>query len=205
MNIYTTYQRFIEHLSKGEGLPLLLIRLYLAPIFVQAGWTKFQAFEQTSAWFGNSEWGLGMPFPDLMASLAISAELLGGFFILLGLLTRLTAIPLLVTMFVAAKAAHWQNGWLAIADPSSWLANGTLFLNEQIMASIDKKQKAIEILQQHGSFDWLTSSGSFVILNNGIEFAATYFIMLLVLLVFGGGKYTSVDHYVDNWICKRNS
>lgn len=99
-------------------------------------------------------------------------------------------------MAVAAVTAHWQNGWLAIADPSSWFADGTLFYNEQIMASVEKKQAAMSILQQHGHYDWLTSSGSFVILNNGIEFAATYFVMVLVLLMFGGGKYTSVDYYL---------
>nr|WP_252736699.1 MULTISPECIES: DoxX family protein [unclassified Psychrosphaera] len=205
MKIYSTYKNFVERLSLADGLPLLFIRLYLAPVLIQAGWTKFQAFDQTSAWFGNNEWGLGLPFPDLMASLAISAELLGGIFILFGLLTRLTSIPLLITMFVAAKTAHWQNGWLAIADPSSWLADGTLFLNEQIMASVEKKQKAIEIIQEHGHYDWLSSSGSFVILNNGIEFAATYFIMLLVLLVFGGGKYTSIDHYLTGLVDKTKS
>ncbi|MBU2882232.1 DoxX family protein [Psychrosphaera sp. B3R10] len=203
--MYSTYKNFVERLSLADGLPLLFIRLYLAPVLIQAGWTKFQAFDQTSAWFGNNEWGLGLPFPDLMASLAISAELLGGIFILFGLLTRLTSIPLLITMFVAAKTAHWQNGWLAIADPSSWLADGTLFLNEQIMASVEKKQKAIEIIQEHGHYDWLSSSGSFVILNNGIEFAATYFIMLLVLLVFGGGKYTSIDHYLTGLVDKTKS
>ncbi len=35
---------------------------------------------------------------------------------------------------------------------------------------------------------------------NGIEFAATYFIMLLALLVIGGGKYVSIDY----WIAKNS-
>jgi uncharacterized membrane protein YphA (DoxX/SURF4 family) len=38
-----------------------------------------------------------------------------------------------------------------------------------------------------------------VILNNGIEFAATYFIMLLALFFIGAGKYLSVDY----WIARR--
>lgn len=190
------YDEMITKLKNFEGIPLLLLRIYLAPTLIQAGWTKFQNFEQTSAWFGNHEWGLGLPVPDLMASLAIGAELLGGWFILFGLLTRLSAIPLMVTMFVAAATAHWQNGWLALADSSSWLADGTILHNESIMSAAEKKQKAIEILQQHGNYDWLTSSGPITILNNGIEFAATYFLMLFVLLVFGGGKYVSLDYYL---------
>ncbi|MEE9160771.1 MAG: AraC family transcriptional regulator, partial [Gammaproteobacteria bacterium] len=35
--------------------------------------------------------------------------------------------------------------------------------------------------------------------NNGVEFAATYFIMLLALLVIGGGKYASLDY----WLAKK--
>ncbi len=33
-------------------------------------------------------------------------------------------------------------------------------------------------------------------LNNGIEFAATYLIMLLALVFIGGGKYLSVDYWL---------
>jgi len=35
-----------------------------------------------------------------------------------------------------------------------------------------------------------------VILNNGIEFAATYALMLLVLITNGGGRYTSIDYWI---------
>ncbi len=38
-----------------------------------------------------------------------------------------------------------------------------------------------------------------MVLNNGVEFAATYFIMLLVLFFIGGGRYLSVDY----WIARR--
>ena len=36
-----------------------------------------------------------------------------------------------------------------------------------------------------------------MVLNNGIEFAATYFIMLLVLFFIGAGKFFSVDYYLS--------
>ena len=35
------------------------------------------------------------------------------------------------------------------------------------------------------------------LLKNGIEFAATYFIMLLVLFFTGAGRYLSVDYWID--------
>ncbi len=197
------YQNVIRSLSSFDGLPPLLLRLYLAPVFMQAGWTKFQNFDSTVAWFGNAEWGLGMPLPEVMVTLAAGAELIGGALILVGLATRLMAIPLAITMVVAAVTAHWHNGWLAIADPSSWFADGTIFLNESIMEAADKKAMAMQILQEYGNYDWLTSSGSFTILNNGIEFAATYFIMVIVLLFTGGGRYTSLDYFIKSELLAR--
>lgn len=194
--LVSNYQKAVNALQNADGIPSLLIRLYLAPIMMQAGWMKFQGFDDIVAWFGNTEWGLGLPFPELMAFLAASTELVGGALLVVGLFTRLISIPLMVTMVVAALTAHIQNGWLAIADSNSWLANGTIFYNESVMAAAEKKQRAIEILQEHGNYDWLSSSGSFTILNNGIEFAATYFVMLLALLFIGGGRYLSLDYYL---------
>ena len=55
---------------------------------------------------------------------------------------------------------------------------------------------AKEILQEYGNYGWLTQKGNFVILNNGIEFAATYFIMLLTLLFTGGGRFFSIDYWL---------
>ena len=55
---------------------------------------------------------------------------------------------------------------------------------------------AKSLLREHGNYSWLTETGNFVVLNNGIEFAATYFVMLLALLFIGGGRYVSLDHYL---------
>ncbi len=173
-----------------EGIASLALRLYLAPVLIQAGYNKLANFSDTAAWFGNPDWGLGLPMPELMTALAAATEFFGGILLLVGLLTRLVALPMMVTMLVAAFAVHWQNGWLAIADASSWLAN------ERVLESVEKLDRAKAILQQHGNYDWLTSSGKLVILNNGIEFAMTYFVMLLALFFLGGGRYTSIDYYL---------
>lgn len=193
------YQSVLHKLVYADGLPALLLRLYLAPVLLQAGWQKYQHFADTVSWFGNSDWGLGLPAPTLLAALAVAAELGGGVLLLLGCLTRLVCLPLLVTMLVAIFAVHWPNGWLAIADASSWLADGTIWHNALVQAAPEKLAAAKDILQQHGNYDWLVSSGKLVILNNGIEFAATYFIMLLVLLFHGGGRYVSLDY----WLARR--
>ena len=191
------YQQIVARLQVADGIPLLLLRLYLAPAMIQAGWNKASSFDSIVDWFGNDDYGLGLPIPLVMAFLATAAELVGGVLLLLGALTRLVSIPLMVTMIVAMVSVHAKNGWLAIADASSWLADGTILLNENIMAAPEKLAAAKSLLQEHGHYDWLTSSGNFVVLNNGIEFAATYFIMLLVLFIYGGGRFFSVDYYVN--------
>jgi len=68
----------------SDFLAPLLLRLYLAPIFWMAGTSKFNSFEDTAAWFGNSEWGLGLPFPELMTFLAMSTEMAGAIMLLFG-------------------------------------------------------------------------------------------------------------------------
>lgn len=191
------YQQIVARLQVADGIPLLLLRLYLAPVMIQAGWNKASSFDSIVDWFGNDDYGLGLPMPLAMAFLATAAELVGGVLLLLGALTRLVSIPLMVTMIVAMVSVHAKNGWLAIADASSWLADGTILLNENIMAAPEKLAAAKSLLQEHGHYDWLTSSGNFVVLNNGIEFAATYLIMLLVLFIYGGGRFFSVDYYVN--------
>ncbi|WOT03847.1 HvfX family Cu-binding RiPP maturation protein [Shewanella youngdeokensis] len=190
MQIGQLYQKFLHIIRYGEGIAPLALRLYLAPVLMQAGYNKLSHFSDTAAWFGNPDWGLGLPFPELMVALAAGSEFVGGGLLILGLATRLIAIPLSVTMLVAAFAVHWDNGWLAIADSSSWLAN------DKVLASLEKLDKAKEILQQHGNYEWLTSSGNIVVLNNGVEFAITYLFMLMALVFMGGGRYTSLDYYI---------
>jgi putative oxidoreductase len=185
--------RVATHLQQGlnktrqlDFLAPLALRLYLVPVFWMAANNKWNPFDSDSSldsvidWFGNTDWGLGLPFPELMAYMAWGAEYFGAIFLLLGFAVRWISIPLMITMLVAAVTVHWQNGWLAIAEPSTQL------------------EKAREILQQHGNYDWLTQNGSFVILNNGIEFATTYLIMLLALFFIGAGRYVSIDYWISH-------
>ena len=57
--------------------------------------------------------------------------------------------------------------------------------------------KLANVLREHGNYSWLREKGSFVILNNGIEFAVTYLVMLLALLFTGGGRFVSADYYLS--------
>ncbi|WP_347330658.1 HvfX family Cu-binding RiPP maturation protein [Marinimicrobium locisalis] len=194
--LYRRLEQALSGFRHLDGVPPLLLRLYLAPVLLQAGWKKLSNFENTAAWFGNSDWGLGLPLPEVLAALATSTELLGGLLLVVGFAVRWISIPLMFTMVIAAVTVHWQNGWLAIADAGSWLAN------ERVMEAAERLEMGRFILKEHGNYDWLTGRGSFVILNNGIEFAATYFIMLLSLLFTGAGRYVSVDYWLRRWLLK---
>ncbi|WP_028293273.1 HvfX family Cu-binding RiPP maturation protein [Oceanobacter kriegii] len=193
IDLYRPAHQALNSTRFADCLAPLLLRLYLAPVLMQAGWNKLVAFDDTVAWFGNPDWGLGLPFPELMVALAAGTEFFGAWLLVFGLAVRWISIPLMITMLVAALTVHWQNGWLAIADASSWLAN------DRVMEAADRLQAGRSLLQQHGHYDWLTGRGSFVILNNGIEFAATYFVMLLSLFFTGAGRYVSVDY----WLARR--
>ncbi len=183
-----------------DFLAPLAIRLYLAPVFWMAGTKKFASFDSTVEWFGNPDWGLGLPFPTLMVLLAATAETLGAILLLLGLFTRWISIPLMITMVVAAATVHWHNGWLAIAEGAD-----SLFATERTIGAIERLDRAKTILQEHGNYDWLTQNGSLVILNNGIEFAVTYFIMLLTLFFIGAGRWVSLDHWLARWASGRSA
>ena len=190
VNMLMPAQRLLDTTRQLDFLAPLLLRLYLIPILWMAGTKKLAAFDDTVAWFGNPDWGLGLPMPALMVALAAGSEALGAILLTLGLGVRWISLPLMVTMVVAAMTTHIQNGWLAIAE-----ATGP-FATERTIGAIERLDRARDILREHGDYEWLTQNGSFVILNNGIEFAATYFIMLLTLFFIGGGRYVSMDYWI---------
>lgn len=209
-SITSFYGSIIDKVKSLDFLVLLALRVYLAPIFIIAGWNKLQNFDNMVNWFGNADWGLGLPFPALMVALTIIAELVGGFALLFGWFTRIFSLMLSFTMIVAAATVHLKNGWFAITptDPTTsiasfWAKLGFSGAEASMANSLEagtRLSKAREILADNGNFDWLTETGNFVILNNGIEFAATYFIILMALVVYGAGRWLSVDH----WLSPRN-
>ena len=173
-----------------DFLAPLLLRLYLAPVMWMAGVKKFSHFSATAEWFGNSEWGLGLPAPYVLVFFVALFETLGAICLTLGLATRLMSLPLMVIMIVAGVTAHLKNGWLAIAS-----ADG-LFATERTREAIAQLEGAKEFLLNQGMLDALNEYGGIVVLNNGIEFATTYFVMLLVLFFTGGGRFVSADYWL---------
>jgi len=198
LQLMTRLQGWLDLTRKLDFLGPLALRLYLVPVFWVAGTNKLEGMDNVIAWFGNTDWGLGLPFPTLMAWLAVSTEVLGAAALLLGLATRWFAIPLMVQMLVAAFKVHLENGWQAVADPQS------PFPGANIDGAVDRLDKAKELLREHGNYDWLTETGNFVVSNSGMEWAITYFVMLLALFFTGAGRL-SLDHLVQKLLDRRRT
>ena len=95
--------RFAEP-ARDAGL--LLLRITLSGLFIFHGGAKFANGIDGFAGYLAS---LNVPFPLLNAYLAAGTEVLAGLAVLVGLFTRLAAVPLVVTMAVAfflAKGAE---------------------------------------------------------------------------------------------------
>jgi len=103
-----------------------------------------------------------------------------------------------VQMLVAAFKVHLENGWQAVADPQS------PFPGANIDGAVDRLDKAKELLREHGNYDWLTETGNFVVSNSGMEWAITYFVMLLALFFTGAGRL-SLDHLVQKLLDRRRT
>jgi len=76
---------------------LLIIRLYWGWQFHVTGMGKLTNIPKVTGFFQS----LGIPFPMTNAYLAGSTECFGGLLLLLGLASRVTTIPLIITMIVA--------------------------------------------------------------------------------------------------------
>jgi putative oxidoreductase len=110
----------------------LFARITVGWVFLWSGWGKLHALPQVIENFI----GWGIPAPHLLAPFTAGVEFFGGLFLLLGLLTRISAGALGITMIVAIASAKWADVdsletllgfdefeylalflWLAIAGP----------------------------------------------------------------------------------------
>src|ERR1700734_623971 len=125
-------ERVAQHLG---SLAPLFARIGVGWVFLWSGWGKLNnlpaMIENFASWH--------IPAPHLLTPFVSGIEFFGGIFLLLGLLTRISAGALGVTMIVAIKAAKWADvdsletllgfdefdylalfAWLAIAGAGSF-------------------------------------------------------------------------------------
>jgi uncharacterized membrane protein YphA (DoxX/SURF4 family) len=87
-------------------------------------------------------------------------------------------------MVIAIIFVHWENGWLAISANSSEAA-------QRLSSFLAWLREADPVRHEY-----LTAIREPVMLNNGIEFATTYSIMLVTLVFTGGGRFFSLDYLI---------
>ena len=91
--------------ARLSWLAPLLARVAVGYVFLMTGWGKLHALDQIIEYFGS----LGIPYPELQAPFVATVELVCGAMILVGLFTRIAALPLIGTMVVATATAQWGN------------------------------------------------------------------------------------------------
>jgi putative oxidoreductase len=85
-----------------QWLGPLLVRISLASVFIVTGWGKLHDLGKVTGFFTE----LGIPMPAFNAGMVSCVEFVGGSLLLVGLLTRLAAIPLAFSMVVAILTAR---------------------------------------------------------------------------------------------------
>jgi len=88
-----------------DGLAPLFARLVVGWVFLWSGWGKLNNLPAVTENFVS--WGI--PFPHILTPFVSGVEFFGGIFLLLGLMTRISAGALGVTMIVAIKSAKWDQ------------------------------------------------------------------------------------------------
>lgn len=83
----------------------LVVRLFFGYFWLETGWAKLHNL----AAFTERFIGWGIPFPAFSAALSAGTEFVAGGLIMIGLLTRLAAIPLIINMVVAIAVVVIKN------------------------------------------------------------------------------------------------
>ena len=124
--------RIQELLATKNLAPIVLIRLMVGAVFLSEGIQKF--LFPADVGIGRFT-KIGIPYPEIMAPFVAVIEIGCGSLILVGLLTRLAAIPLIINMLVAiattkipilANKGFWSMAHEARTDWSMLL--GAIFL-----------------------------------------------------------------------------
>ena len=94
--------KIIRHQPLNSDIAALLLRLIVGGLFTRYGYQKFASYDTILPMFSDII-GIGA---KLSFDLVIFAELVCGFLVLMGFFTRLTIIPIFITMVIAFFVAH---------------------------------------------------------------------------------------------------
>jgi putative oxidoreductase len=105
----TLYIKYVEGTGKLRDVALLLFRLVLAYGFLEPAMMKLKNPSGVAQWFDS----MNYPLPLISAYLSMITEVAGIVLLVLGLLSRFIAVPMMFIMVVAAFTVHISNGFAA--------------------------------------------------------------------------------------------
>jgi len=110
--------RFFRNSGAFVGsIVLLIMRLYWGYQFFQIGWIKLGDLASVEAMFED----LGIIYPVAMSQLVAYVETIGGLCLVFGFLSRLAAIPLIITMLTAYMTAHFDAVLVIFTNPDVFM------------------------------------------------------------------------------------
>ncbi len=112
------YEFEIGLLAPLQPVALLALRLYWGYQFFLAGLGKLMNIDRTAGFFDS----LHIPLPLVNAYMAGATECFCGLLLLIGLASRITTIPLIVTMLVAYATAHTQELRSIFNNPDAFVS-----------------------------------------------------------------------------------
>ena len=113
------YYRLLIRVSASLQSPILLaVRLYWGWQFLQTGWAKLHDIGKVVNFFTK----LGIPAPAFSAYFVSALEFGGGVLLILGLGSRLIAVPLVADMLVAYITADREALFSIISNPDKFTA-----------------------------------------------------------------------------------
>ena len=116
--IKNLHDRFFGLVSYLQSPFLLFVRLYWGWQLIQSGWGKLHHLSNVTEFFTS----LGLPLPAQTAVAISCLEFLGGIFLAIGLLSRLTALAMTINLIVAYITADREALFSIFSDPDKFYA-----------------------------------------------------------------------------------
>lgn len=107
----------VSWLNRLQSPFLLLLRIYFFWQLFQTGQGKLTNLEKVSDYFAS----LGIPLPGVSATITGLFETFGSLLLIVGLASRLTAIPITVVMIVAYLAGDFEAVTKFFSDPDKFV------------------------------------------------------------------------------------
>jgi putative oxidoreductase len=117
--VFAWHAMFVRVMNSLQSAFLLVVRVWVGWQFALTGWGKLHNLSGVTQFFTS----LGIPAPHFNAVFVAGFEFFGGILLALGLLSRITALGIVIDMTVAYLTADRESFMtLFSADPTKFIA-----------------------------------------------------------------------------------